>query len=93
MISHPLGKAFIKDLKKRVPFPLDEFPGGSEAKVLFNPFGLEIEDFVDEEKLYVLVLMKKHLSSHTKQFKERMIGLSMRCVSIERATYTNLASF
>jgi len=70
VISHPLGKAFIKDLKKKAPYPLDEFPGGSEAKVLFNPFGLQIEDFVDEEKFYVLVLMKKHLSSHTKQFKE-----------------------
>ncbi|HDM76602.1 MAG TPA: class I SAM-dependent methyltransferase [Deltaproteobacteria bacterium] len=70
VISYPLGKAFIKDLKKRVPYPLDEFPGGSEAKVLFNPFGLAIEDFVDEEKFYVLVLMKKHLASHTKQFEE-----------------------
>jgi hypothetical protein len=58
VISHPLGKAFILSLKDRVPFPLDEFPKESEAGALFKSFGFEIETFIDEPKLYILVATK-----------------------------------
>lgn len=58
VISHPLGKSFILLLKETVPFPLDEFPKRPEAGVLFKPFGLEIETFIDEPKLYILVATK-----------------------------------
>ena len=58
VISHPLGKAFILLLKNRAPFPLDEFPEEPEADVLLKPFGFEIEMFIDEPGLYILVAMK-----------------------------------
>jgi ubiquinone/menaquinone biosynthesis C-methylase UbiE len=58
VISHPLGKAFILSLKKGAPFPLDEFPEEPEAGALLKPFGFEIETFVDEPRLYILVATK-----------------------------------
>lgn len=58
VISHPLGKAFILSLKREVPFPLDEFPQEPEAGALLKPFGLEIETFIDEPKLYILLATK-----------------------------------
>jgi SAM-dependent methyltransferase len=57
VISHPLGKAFIKKLKRNAPYPLDEFPDQSEAESLFRPFGFDIQKFIDEPELYILVLM------------------------------------
>jgi ubiquinone/menaquinone biosynthesis C-methylase UbiE len=58
VISHPLGKSFIHSLSAATPFPLDEFPDRSDAQVLFKPFGFEIETFVDEPELYILVASK-----------------------------------
>ena len=58
VISHPPGKAFILSLKKGAPFPLDEFPEEPEAGALLKPFGLKIETFIDEPKLYILVAKK-----------------------------------
>jgi ubiquinone/menaquinone biosynthesis C-methylase UbiE len=58
VISHPLGKAFILSLKEIVPFPLDEFPKEPEVGALLKPFGLKIETFIDEPKLYILVAKK-----------------------------------
>ncbi len=58
VISHPLGKSFIRSLSARTYFPLDEFPENDEAARLFKPFGFEIETFIDEPKLYILVVSK-----------------------------------
>ncbi len=58
VISHPLGKAFILSIKDGVPFPLDEFPQKSEAGALLKPFGFEIETFIDDPELYILVASK-----------------------------------
>jgi len=58
VISHPLGKGFILLLKNGAPFPLDEFPEESEAVALLKPFGFEIETFIDEPMLYILVATK-----------------------------------
>ncbi len=58
MISHPLGKAFILSLKDVTPFPLDEFPEEQEADALLKPFGFEIDTFIDEPRLYILVATK-----------------------------------
>ncbi|MBW1675139.1 MAG: methyltransferase domain-containing protein [Deltaproteobacteria bacterium] len=60
VISHPLGKSFVGLLKEKSPFPLDDFPEKSEAEGLLEPYGFEITDFVDEEKLYILVATKRH---------------------------------
>ena len=58
VISHPLGKAFILSLKDVTPFPLDEFPEEQEACALLKPFGFEVETFIDEPELYILVATK-----------------------------------
>jgi SAM-dependent methyltransferase len=59
VISHPLGKGFIHSLKDSVPFPLDDFPEEPEADALLKVFGFEIERFIDEPELYILVAAKK----------------------------------
>jgi ubiquinone/menaquinone biosynthesis C-methylase UbiE len=59
VISHPLGKSFVPSLQERSSFPLDPFPENKEADGLFRTFGFEIETFIDEPKLYILVAMKR----------------------------------
>jgi len=61
VISHPLGKAFIASIKGSVPFPLDEFPEELETRALFRPFGFEMETFIDEPGLYILVCTKSRV--------------------------------
>lgn len=58
VISHPLGRSFIHSLRANSPFPLDHFPEEPEAVSLFKPFGFEIETFIDEPGLYILVLSR-----------------------------------
>jgi SAM-dependent methyltransferase len=57
VISHPLGKAFVKILMRNAPYPLDEFPDKEDAENLFRPFGFNIHNFIEEPELYILVLM------------------------------------
>jgi len=61
VISHPLGKSFIRSLSVRASFPLVEFPEKPEAGRLLKPFGFEIETFIDEPQLYILVASKCRL--------------------------------
>jgi ubiquinone/menaquinone biosynthesis C-methylase UbiE len=58
VISHPLGKKFIKLLKLQVSYPLDDFPDKPEAENLFLPFGFNIGKFIDEPELYILLAVK-----------------------------------
>ena len=58
VISHPLGKSFTRSLSERASFPIDAFPEKPEAERLFRPFGFEIETFIDEPNLYILVALK-----------------------------------
>jgi ubiquinone/menaquinone biosynthesis C-methylase UbiE len=59
VISHPLGKSFIRSMRERASFPLDAFPDKPEGERLFRPFGFEIETFIDEPSLYILVATLK----------------------------------
>jgi ubiquinone/menaquinone biosynthesis C-methylase UbiE len=60
VISHPLGKSFVELLKEKSPFPLDDFPEKAEAKALLKPYQFDIQEFIDEPKLYILVATKQH---------------------------------
>jgi len=62
VISHPLGKAFIKRLKQNASYPLDDFPDRPEAENLFQPLGFNIKKFIDEPQLYILVAVKENRS-------------------------------
>jgi SAM-dependent methyltransferase len=67
VISHPLGKAFISSLKTSMPFALDDFPEEAKASALLKPFGFEIETFIDEPKLYILVALKRSFREPVKE--------------------------
>jgi len=58
VISHPLGKSFINQIKEEVPFSLDDFPDKAEAENLLGPFGFTVKRFIDEPQLYILVAIK-----------------------------------
>jgi len=58
VISHPLGKSFTRSLSERASFPIDAFPEKQEAERLFRPLGFQIETFIDEPGLYILVALK-----------------------------------
>lgn len=62
VISHPLGKSFIHPLSANASFPIDEFPEKPEAEGLLKFFGFEIETFIDEPELYILVAVKRQPS-------------------------------
>lgn len=55
VISHPLGREFIVELKKHTPFHLDLLPDKADAKTLLEPHGFEITIFRDEPEFYLLV--------------------------------------
>lgn len=55
VISHPLGREFIVELKRSTPFHLDLLPDEGEAKALLESHGFEIVEFRDEPAFYLLV--------------------------------------
>jgi len=55
VVSHPMGRAFIDNLKRSVSFPLDDFPDRRAAGKILTAFGFDLLEFVDEAELYILV--------------------------------------
>jgi ubiquinone/menaquinone biosynthesis C-methylase UbiE len=55
VISHPMGKDFIIELKKHTPFHLDLLPDEPGAKALLDRHGFEIVSFKDEPLFYIFV--------------------------------------
>ena len=55
VISHPLGRDFIVELKKHAPLYLDLLPDEAEAKELLGRHGFEIMEFRDESAFYLVV--------------------------------------
>jgi SAM-dependent methyltransferase len=55
VISHPLGRDFIVELKKGTPFHLDLLPDEAEAKILLENHGFEVTEFGDEPTFYLVV--------------------------------------
>jgi len=55
VISHPLGRSFIVELKKHTPFHLDPLPDEAAARALLQPRGFEIVTFRDEREFYLVV--------------------------------------
>jgi ubiquinone/menaquinone biosynthesis C-methylase UbiE len=59
VISHPLGRSFIAELKRRTPFHLDLLPDEKEANDFFGIHGFEIVKFTDEFAFYLIVTKTK----------------------------------
>lgn len=55
VVSHPMGRDFIIELKKHAPFHLDLLPDEAEARGLFEPHGFKIVSFRDEPLFYLFV--------------------------------------
>lgn len=55
VISHPLGREFIVELKKSTPFHLDLLPDEAEARALLEFHGFEMIEYKDEPVFYLLV--------------------------------------
>lgn len=55
IISHPMGRKFIVELKKHAPFYLDLLPDEAEARELLGPQGFEIVTFRDDPLFYLVV--------------------------------------
>lgn len=55
VISHPMGRDFIVELKKHTPFHLDLLPDESEARELLGRHGFDVTAFLDEPTFYLVV--------------------------------------
>jgi ubiquinone/menaquinone biosynthesis C-methylase UbiE len=59
VISHPLGRNFIVELKQHTPFHLDLLPDEVEARDLLEQYGFELVEFRDEFAFYLVVARTK----------------------------------
>jgi ubiquinone/menaquinone biosynthesis C-methylase UbiE len=57
VISHPLGRDFIVELKKHTPFHLDLLPDEAGARGLLEQHGFEMVSFRDEPLFYIIVAL------------------------------------
>jgi ubiquinone/menaquinone biosynthesis C-methylase UbiE len=55
VVSHPLGRDFIIELKKYTPFYLDLLPDEADAREMLGRHGFEIVSFRDEPLFYIFV--------------------------------------
>jgi ubiquinone/menaquinone biosynthesis C-methylase UbiE len=55
VVSHPLGRDFIIELKKHTPFHLDLLPDEAGARELLGRHGFGIASFRDEPRFYIFV--------------------------------------
>lgn len=58
VISHPLGRGFIMELKTHAPFPLDLLPDYAEANTMLGSHGFELKLYIDEPELYIVLAEK-----------------------------------
>ncbi len=58
-ISHPEGRAFVARIAQTEPFPITPLPPEDEARTFLGSFGLSVTQYVDEEKLVVVVAVKE----------------------------------
>lgn len=59
VISHPEGRGYVEQLVRTEPFPITPLPSRAEAHAFLEPFGLNIQEYTDEEKLLIVVAVKK----------------------------------
>ena len=58
VISHPEGRAFVAQIVRAEPFPITPLPSEGEAHSFLGSFGLTVQQYVDEEKLLIVVATK-----------------------------------
>jgi hypothetical protein len=55
VVSHPLGRDFIVELKKHTPFHLDLLPDEAGARRLCERHGFKVVSFRDEPLFYIFI--------------------------------------
>jgi ubiquinone/menaquinone biosynthesis C-methylase UbiE len=55
VISHPMGRNFIVELKQHTPFHLDLLPDEAEARELLARYDFEVLEFRDDFAFYLVV--------------------------------------
>ena len=60
VVSHPEGRAFVEELRRTSPLPIESFPDHDEFQSQLKPLGLEVIAYRDEPKLYLMVARKGH---------------------------------
>lgn len=63
VISHPMGRDFIVELKKHAPFHLDLLPDQGQARELLGPRGFDIVLFRDDPLFYLVVAKNRKAGS------------------------------
>lgn len=58
IISHPEGKAFVNNLKKILPFPINSLPEKEELRKFLKKFGFSLKNFIDEHRFYFALAFK-----------------------------------
>ena len=58
VISHPMGKDFVRRLKERYPEDITELPDGSSIGPLLESGGFSLIQFIDEPELYLAIAKK-----------------------------------
>jgi ubiquinone/menaquinone biosynthesis C-methylase UbiE len=59
IISHPEGAAFVSRLRASTGLFVESLPPRDEFDALVNPMGLEVREYLDEQKLYLTVAVKR----------------------------------
>ena len=57
-VSHPEGREFIEELRATSDYFLESFPKQKEFEELLPPFGLQMTNYRDEAKLYMMIAQK-----------------------------------
>jgi ubiquinone/menaquinone biosynthesis C-methylase UbiE len=58
VVSHPEGRAFVDQLRAASDLFIESLPNKKEFEALLKPLGLEVIEYRDEPKLYLMVARK-----------------------------------
>lgn len=59
VISHPLGRPFIIELRKVTPYPLDLLPDEKKAREMFERHDFFMETYTDEPEFFLTVGVRR----------------------------------
>jgi len=59
VISHPEGRAFVERIVKDIPYPVTPLPTEEEAHAFLGAFDLTVRQYIDEERLLILLAVKE----------------------------------
>ena len=58
VIGHPEGRVYVARIARTEPFPISPLPSEAEARALFAACSMTVSQYVDEEKLLIVVAVR-----------------------------------